>query len=240
MIAATLNNASWNVVFLESAEYAKNMRYENPLQEHETNGNKEHQKAFFLNSDENSIENSKVKNICDMLKIHCFFDDELIKIIEIILSEIFDNFYAHANTKTPPICCVQNWLTSKYIEIALADIGIGIRNSLKNTYDLENINACELACGNGISSKIDENHSGYGLFFTKRFIQENNGTMSLNSQGDFYIVSSKAEYASKAKRSLLGTCISLVINKEVSVNCEDFFQKITKEQCGEEICDEYF
>lgn len=226
-------------------DYAKNMKYDNPLSIDTIDG-LNHSKAIKLRDtfeDDNQVE--KVMNI---LRHNNYLNDETIATFQVVIAEIFQNFYAHAEYDKPPICCVQDWANTKYLEIAIADKGIGLDQSLKDVLKdyPEDINPCQIACESGISSKLHQkgklgtSHSGYGLFFTKRFIEENNGRLFLMSGNYCYENNCGKEQNHRLKYyNWVGTAIRLIINKSCTINSELFYKKMVKEQEGGNY-DEYF
>ena len=220
-------------------EYAINMRYHNPL-EIDTIDGANHSKAIKLQ--DTFDDDQQVTKVMNILKNNNYLDNETINTLQMIIAEIFQNFYAHADFDKPPICCVQDWPASNFIEIAIADKGIGIARSLEKV--LENYpagtNPCNIACQNGVSSKLHEtgrlgtNHSGYGLFYTKRFIEENNGMLYLMSLDNCYVIKNGMEYDEKLPYKWVGTAIRLIINKSKTVNGEEFCKGLAKEQDGED------
>lgn len=221
--------------YLKPLEYANNMLYYSPL-EIDTVDGLNHSKAIKLK--DIFTDDRQVEKVINILKDNNYLDDETRSTLEVILAEIFQNFYAHAEYDKPPICCVQDWKTSNYLEISMADKGIGIRESLKTVLEdyPEETNPCQIACENGISSKLNivgtlgTKHSGYGLFYTKRFIEENKGKLYLLSEDKCYEVDSNEEKSYTLNYRWKGTAIRLIINKSVPIDCTNFYQQITLEQ----------
>lgn len=108
------------------------------------------------------------------------------------LEELVNNFFDHARStyELPCLIAAQSWPKGKLVQVAIADAGIGIRSSLnENTnllYRLNNENACKLASTYGISSKLGNNHSGYGLALAKNLMEQANGSYILVSGNEIY------------------------------------------------------
>ncbi|XOF32920.1 MAG: hypothetical protein ACL93V_12995 [Candidatus Electrothrix sp. YB6] len=233
-----------SATFLYHADYAKVMRFDDPLEIDTVDGSN-HSKAIKL---KNKFDNDKqVKKIMTILEGNNYLDNETNSILELVISEVFQNFYAHADTDKPPICCVQDWSTSDFMEISIADNGIGIGNALgaalKNYSD--NSNPCRIACDLGVSSclygkgKLGTSHSGYGLYYTKRFIEENKGILFLFSGNTCYINKDGVENDRTLPYSWKGTVIRLIINKKYTLPSKYFFEKIGKEIDGDDY-EEFF
>lgn len=227
-----------------SLEYAINMKFKNPL-EIDTIDGQNHSKAIKL---KDSFDNdSQVTKIMNIFHNNNYLDSETNNVLSIILAEIFQNFYAHADFTKPPICCVQDWPTSDFIEIAIADRGIGIDESLKDILKEypDNTNPCKIACISGVSCSLDKEscigtkHSGYGLYFTKRFIEKNKGGLYLFSKDKCYVNIPKGEFDTNLPYKWNGTVVRLVINKNQCVPSEEFFRTVAREQEGDDY-DEFF
>jgi anti-sigma regulatory factor (Ser/Thr protein kinase) len=237
-------NRSAIFYFQKANEYAQNMSFRTPLEINTVDG-EHHSKAIKL---ENQFDNdSQVDKVMNIFTSNNYLDYETNDVLSIILAEIFQNFYAHARFDEPPICCVQDWSTSDYIEIAIADRGIGIDKSLEEVLQdyPQETNPCRIACDSGISCSLDKEssigtkHSGYGLFFTKRFIEENQGHLYLISGKHCYINRPNGEFDEKLDYKWKGTVVRLIINKNKCVPSEEFFKTISREQEGEDY-DEFF
>lgn len=111
----------------------------------------------------------------------------------IMLTELLSNCHHHARTEDQlhGLVCGQTWYGGHRAQIAIADSGIGIRQSLAENPDLERrlreSNACNLAMRLGISSKLNQGHAGYGLAVAK--------DLALQTRGALLMVQSGAERA---------------------------------------------
>ena len=198
MMSILYNYTDCTVEFQNCDDYAQVMRFNDPLEIDTVDGTN-HSKAIKL---KNQFDNDgQVKKIMNILYENDYLDSDTNDILQIVIAEIFQNFYAHADVEEPPICCVQDWPSSEFLEIAIADNGIGINNALKDylkDYPI-NTNPCRMACNLGVSSclegkgKLGTGHSGYGLYCTKRFIEENEGVLFLFSGDKCYINKNGAE-----------------------------------------------
>ena len=225
-------------------DYAYNMKYHEPL-DIDTLDGRNHSKAIKLR--DTFVDDNQVEKVINILRTNGYLDNDTISTFEVILAEIFQNFYAHAEFDKPPICCVQDWPSCDYLEISIADKGIGMANSLAEVLEgyPEGTNPCQIACDNGVSSKLNQAgvlgtyHSGYGLYYTKRFIEENEGGLYLFSNDKCFEVTPGHESNYTLPYRWQGTAIRLIINKKKVINCESFYQQITREQEGEDT-DDFF
>ncbi|MEN5393856.1 hypothetical protein [Stenotrophomonas sp. TWI377] len=108
--------------------------------------------------------------IAEMLTSHsgaCTFETR--NDLFVMLAELIGNCYSHARAEDGlhGLVCAQTWYKESRAQFAIADSGIGIRESLKENADLaeklSQRNSCSLACEWGVSSKLGVGHQGYGL-----------------------------------------------------------------------------
>lgn len=113
--------------------------------------------------------------------------------LQICLMELINNFYDHAQSPDtlPCLTCAQTWPAGDLIQLAIADSGIGIRNSLSDNIllldELDNHNACEMASKYEVTSKPNAGHSGYGLTLTKDLMKSISGSYILVSGTEMFI-----------------------------------------------------
>lgn len=123
--------------------------------------------------------------------------DETKKALYTILSEITENCHAHAmvNDGLHGIACAQTWYRGGRAQIAIGDLGIGIRTSLESDVGilpkLAGRNAVDLATEYGVSSKLGRGHSGYGLTLARGLAEASPQSMLyIHSHGEVFHVSS--------------------------------------------------
>lgn len=114
------------------------------------------------------------------------YDRKVTSMIFTCFSEIFLNFWEHANDDTQSIIVANGH--KKNIEIACADNGIGVLSSLNNsgkssTSDLKTfISSLE----KGVTSKKFSNHMGFGLWLIDEIVKRSKGRLHLYSEGYYY------------------------------------------------------
>lgn len=127
----------------------------------------------------------------------------------ITLTELLGNCHHHARAADDlhGLVCAQTWYKGARAQFAIADSGIGIRQSLQENPDLSkrlaNQNACVLATELGISSKLNRGHAGYGLALARDLaIQTPGAQLFVQSFDEAVLISdgqltelSKFEYA---------------------------------------------
>ena len=134
--------------------------------------------------------------------------------LSICLEELVNNFFDHANAthSLPCLVAAQSWPKGKLIQVAIADAGIGIRDSLSENKELAarvlRGNSCELASQYGITSKPDH-HGGYGLTLAKDLMKQSNGTYILLSGNELFSWSQGKEIKEKYDGMWKGTLLVL-------------------------------
>lgn len=97
-----------------------------------------------------------------------------------IFSELFQNFISHAEKDTLSVIVVHG--NRNKIEIACADNGIGIINSLKENPKYNQLKPEVLfhkVLQRGVTSKENTNHLGYGLYYVNEVVSRLKGQMSI-------------------------------------------------------------
>lgn len=120
--------------------------------------------------------------------------------ISIMISELLGNCYHHARAHDGlhGLACAQTWYNDTRAQFAIADTGIGIRQSLNESPDLRphlrKRNACEYACELGVSSKLGRGHAGYGLAIARDIaMQTPNSLLYVQSLNEVYYVENQKE-----------------------------------------------
>lgn len=213
LVASFLNNQGYRVISeindegKQSASYAKNNNFFHFAESDKNinNRNTEFSGSFtpimktpldtYHRADDNIVE-SVSKKISNVLSAG---NDEVYRILEYIISELFRNIPEHSQ------CfegwhCSQQWVHDDYIEaeIALVDYGIGFRESLNfagKFQVLNDVEAIRLALEPGITAGIvDKSHlregekteylnSGYGLYAITELCKALSGQYVIVSKG---------------------------------------------------------
>ena len=119
------------------------------------------------------------------------FDVGLQEMLTYCFIETIRNAYEHAKTKNVWVAA-QKWPSFHLVEIAIADEGCGISESLGKWFDTDNIGHLRLACLPGITAKSNFDYmeeddpwrnSGYGLYVMKELALAYEGDLLLCSGG---------------------------------------------------------
>lgn len=107
------------------------------------------------------------------------------------MMEIMGNCFAHARVNDPlkAVVCAQSWPQGNLAQIAIADCGIGVRDSLLENAEhkatLETENSCEFATRLGVTSKPQLGHAGYGLALTRQLLERAGGRLIVVSGNEW-------------------------------------------------------
>jgi hypothetical protein len=143
----------------------------------------------------------------------------------VLLSELCENVLSHSELTTPGYICARVLEHINKCEIAIADTGIGIEQSFRmgtNRAALERIakgeSAATIAIEGMSSSKpepgpgIFRTYFGFGLFITRRLIEENRGRLVILSGHDAITIERYTKTKSRLSRPWHGTFIGLVLD----------------------------
>ena len=172
------------------------------------------------------------KNLAQLLQ----FDKELQSFLTYIFVETIRNVYEHSENDSAFVAA-QKWPSYNLLEIAIADTGCGIAQSLKRKFPDENERELlRLSCLPGISacsnfSYLDKDdgwrNSGYGLYMLRR--------LAVAYKGSFLICSGRIalEQTSERVREFItdykGTAIAIRINTNAELNFEETRSRILEE-----------
>ena len=112
--------------------------------------------------------------------------------IRYIISELTRNVFEHAYSKIGAILCAQYYKKSNTIRIGIVDRGVGIRETISESYRVSNdIDAIKLALTPGITGKTQriggtDYNAGAGLFFIKSIAKVNKDFFMIYSGKSMY------------------------------------------------------
>ncbi len=157
--------------------------------------------------------------------------------LAITLAELLENFARHSESGRVGWVCAQYYRGRTYreerarprtredvIEIAVADTGIGIRDSLckvdeHRRWIEDGANPCELATELGVTGKPGA-HSGYGLYIAKRLCERNKGVLKLASGEHWFKSDLGKSECGRLKNPWPGTFVALrlALQRDLDVN----------------------
>ena len=127
---------------------------------------------------------SKVKERANkILKKHLHYNDNAINGFIVALSEVCQNIIEHS--EHTGFVGIQKYhfnnINKNVVKIAVMDLGIGFKNSLKTRFDIkDDIDAIGRALLHGASRYADTGR-GHGLAAVRRFVNQWNGKISIRS-----------------------------------------------------------
>ncbi|RKO65751.1 ATP-binding protein [Desulfofundulus salinus] len=141
-------------------------------------------------------------------------EEKMMRAISHALGEIIDNIFHHSNSPINGFVCAQTYKGAGEIEIAVADCGIGIKESLKGNPIYRKIRDDEEAITTAVGKRVTgkpHTNTGQGLFICRRFIKENFGRMDIISGSAQYTLRNTDAHV-KCYPFWQGTVVSLVFN----------------------------
>lgn len=126
---------------------------------------------------------------------HTQASEESCQSLSIAISELIDNCFSHAKSESEGLhglACAQYWPRGQLMQIAIADMGMGIRRTFDRAdreefrAKVKAMNCCALATELGASSKLDNGHAGYGLALARQLAEQNKGTITVYSGSEWF------------------------------------------------------
>lgn len=166
-----------------------------------------------------------------------------------MISELCENCLAHSHFVSPGYACARVMEQTMYAEIAIADTGVGIRQSyLSGTNEsvIQRINKgaspLELAIDGLNSSKPRpvvsgttlKSYFGFGLLVTRRLIEENGGRLLLMSGDEALSVHGGKQVKHSLSRSYPGTFIGIVPNLNYPLPLDKIYEEFVAAYTGHE------
>jgi len=162
----------------------------------------------------------------------------------VLLSELCENALVHAELHTPAYFCanIHRTRNAKRLEIAIADAGIGIRNSyLEGTNQIAKdkikagVSPLDLAVEGLFSSKRDpkpgsfRSHFGYGLFLARRLVDENHGRMTVISGDECLNTQRYERKVQSLKNGWRGTFVGLLLDLDRPLPLDEIYEQAARE-----------
>lgn len=168
-------------------------------------------------------------------------NSELHELLTYLIREILRNTPEHAETNTMWICG-QYWPSYELAEIAIADEGIGIYNSITQNpvhkeYITDNEKALQWALKAGISeafkpSMKQKSHdewanSGFGLYMVNEICKHLNGSFCIISYGNYILIDNHG--IKYGETNFKGTAIRMRIPSKNISNAQTIISQIAKQ-----------
>jgi hypothetical protein len=139
-------------------------------------------------------------------------DDAAHTSLDLALSELTENVGYHADTEFGGFAAVQYLRHSNEIELAIADLGVGIARSLRRNAELaslanDDLTAIQTALTATVTSTPWRN-SGYGLTFTQLLLALNGGRLLVRS-GTGHVMRGTKDSDRSVSQHLPGTLVGM-------------------------------
>ncbi len=147
--------------------------------------------------------------------------NDIIAMISICFSEVSLNFWEHAIEDTQSVMVANG--NKEFVEIACTDTGNGILTTLKESgmyEDVEEIDIFRSCISQGVTSKRNTDHMGFGLWMIDELISEVKGKLYIYSEGYKYINDNNKKSVEKCS-FWKGTIIYLLLPLKVIKTIKD-------------------
>lgn len=167
-----------------------------------------------------------IDKVTNIVQKH-FNDKDTKDSFTIFVSEILENCYYHSQSDNGlfGLACCQPWANGGKAQIAVADIGIGIRKSLERNPKLIELlqqnNACQLATYYKISGNPEG--TGYGLTLAHDLTRTSNAMLFIYSGDEFFYCDKYNDYQYKANLAWQGTIIVFEWNLNNSLSVKTVY-----------------
>lgn len=133
------------------------------------------------------------------------------------LSEMVNNVIDHSNAENMQVYVIQNYLNTS---VVILDDGIGIFEKIKKHFQFTSLDEaiCELFKGKLTTDK--ENHSGEGIFFTSRMMDE----FLISSSGKIFTTTKyNNDELISMRESITGTCVAMSLSNFTQKTAREIF-----------------
>lgn len=147
--------------------------------------------------------------------------DDLVVAMQWIVSELLENVFLHAATDQPAAICAQHLPNGRRIDLAICDVGQGLRASLaKNRPVYSAGHAIGLAVARGVSAS-GEPGRGNGLAGTLEIARHNHGTTTVWSEDALHTFRHGRDQGFQKIPRIPGTGVALQLSTRQPVRLED-------------------
>lgn len=138
------------------------------------------------------------------------------------IGELIDNVFEHSESNTGCMFVAQNY--TDYIELCIADKGIGIDKSLGREKEYNQLNPEEVLRKATEKSVTRGTGQGNGLYYTKKFIKLNGGKMQIFSNSSrFELNNGIIDSNIKTGLPWRGTIVGVCIDKNTDIDITEVF-----------------
>lgn len=167
------------------------------------------------------------RTLTDALGERCELDGVANMSMYFCLSELADNVVHHADTRHGGFAAAQHWKSKGLFEIAMADLGVGVRASLTKNSDYAHISDDMTAVRKAIEPQVTstpERNSGIGLFVTSMLLAANGGEMLLWSGTASALRGSRNQESARSS-ALPGTLVVVRVRTDRALDIQAVYRQ---------------
>lgn len=169
--------------------------------------------------------------LTNALTERCETDDIARASIRICLDEIAENVVHHADAPSGGFGAAQGWRKNQEFEIAMVDLGIGVRASLTQNPDHADVNDDVTAITRALQPRITatpERNAGIGLFITKLLLEANGGLLLVRS-GYGSVYAGGVDQARMESFVMPGTLVALRARTDRALNILSVYEDLERD-----------
>ena len=168
------------------------------------------------------VDDFEIEKLIDVIEKELKLSGQIRMRIHETLAELILNVYQHSGSSTGCYVMGQGYADTHQIRFCISDSGVGIKKHLGNKYkellSKNSIFAIEMALMEGITGTLNNQNSGMGLAYLKRFVALVGGSFSILSGNGMYIEKIDSKGSSYIKKELNfevpGTIVDVTINSQ--------------------------
>jgi anti-sigma regulatory factor (Ser/Thr protein kinase) len=169
-------------------------------------------------------------SMSDALVEQCKVDDVAKAAIRVCLDEICENVVHHADTPLGGFAAAQGWAKGGTFEVAIVDLGVGIRGSLTKNPDYVHIDDDAEAIATALKPRVTstpERNAGIGLFITSMVLAFNGGHLLARSGNGVAFRGAKPRNERRTA-TLPGTVVAIKANADRPLDLTPVYEALDK------------
>jgi hypothetical protein len=161
------------------------------------------------------------RELKDAVTEACHLDEKVASAaLHVCLAELAENVLFHAGSRHGGFAAAQGWKRKAMVEVAIVDMGVGIRSSLTNNAayaDIrDDVSAIERALEPMVTATPNRN-TGLGLSLTRFLLRRNGGQLMVRS-GEGAVYAGFAEESRMCAPAFPGTIVSLTARTDAPLD----------------------
>jgi anti-sigma regulatory factor (Ser/Thr protein kinase) len=170
-------------------------------------------------------------DLTDALAERCVTDQVARASVRIALDEIAENVVHHADSAVGGFAAARGWRKNQEFEIAIVDLGIGVRASLTQNPDHADVADDAAAITRALQPRVSatpERNAGIGLFITKLLLEANGGLLLIRS-GHGAVRAGAIEDTKLEAIALPGTLVALRARTDRALDINSVYEHLERE-----------